>query len=105
MPADGHRGASPLLASVGYPLLFMSGVMLQLFTGLTAYNMVKTEGWRVVAAIAAFALPPLSNRVVAYYAWGATGSMVNSYSVWTLVWMLLFLVVVGFGVLRDRRRY
>jgi hypothetical protein len=102
MPANGRRGSGSLLTSVGYPLLFMSGVMLQLYTGLTAYNMVKAEGWRVGAAIAAFALPPLSDLIVAYYAWRATGSMVNSYSVWILAWMLLFLVVVGLGV-RDRR--
>ena len=103
MPHAGTRRASPLLTTVGYPLLFMSAVMLQLFTGLTAYNMVADEAWRLPAAIAAFALPPLSDAVVAYYAWRASGSMVNSYSVWILVWMLLFLVVVGFGVLRDRR--
>lgn len=104
MPDPDKRGASPLLATVGYPLLFMSAVMLQLFTGLTAYNMVRDDAWRGPAAIAAFALPPLSDMVVAYYAWRASGSMVNSYSVWILVWMLLFLVVAGFGVLRDRRR-
>ena len=64
-----------MLATVGYPLLFMSAVMLQLFTGLTAYNMVRDDDWRVPAAIAAFALPPLSDMVVAYYAWRASGSM------------------------------
>lgn len=98
-------GASPLLAQVGYPLLYMSAVMLQLFTALTAYNMVRPDdAWRYVAAIAAFALPPLSNVVVGFYAWRASGSMVNAYSVWVLVWMLLFLLVLGLGVLRDRKR-
>jgi hypothetical protein len=104
MPARAPRGAGPLLTTIGYPLLLMSAVMLQLYTGLTAYNMVRDEDWRIPAAIAAFAFPPLSDAVVAYFAWRASGSMVNSYSVWILVWMLLFLVVVGFGVLRDRRR-
>jgi hypothetical protein len=66
--------------------------------------MVRDEHLRMLAAVAAFAFPPLSDSVVAYFAWRASGSMVNSYSVWILVWMLLFLVVVGFGVLRDRRR-
>ena len=93
-----------MLTTIGYPLLFMSAVMLQLYTGFTAYTMVRDEEWRVPAAIAAFAFPPLSDAVVAYFAWRTSGSMVNSYSVWILVWMLLFLVVVGFGVLRDRRR-
>jgi hypothetical protein len=93
-----------MLAYVGYPLLYMSAVMLQLFTALTAYNMVKPDDWRFVAAIAAFALPPLSNIVVAFQAWRASGSMVNSYSVWVLVWALLFLLVLGLGVLRDRKR-
>jgi hypothetical protein len=105
--ADDDRTTSPLLVSVGYPLLYMSAMMLQIFTALTAFRLLEAEewhAWRLPAAVAAFALPPLSDLVVAYYAWRTSGSMVNSYSIWVLVWMLLFLVVLGLGILRDRKR-
>lgn len=102
--SDRLKGASGFMTQVGYPLLLMSAVLLQLFTAFTAYGMVKDEAWRFAAAVAAFALPPLSDLVVAYYARQATGSWINAYSVWLLAWLLLFLPLVGFGVLRDRKR-
>ena len=83
------------LASVGYPLLIMSAVGLHLFTTFTAYRLFDTVGWRYVAVAAAFAFPPIAELVVAYYAWRASGSMINGYSVWLLFWVLLLFVVLG----------
>ncbi len=90
------------LANVGYPLLFMSTIMLHLFTVITAYNLAAPGGWRYPAAAAAFAFPPVAEVVVAFYAWRASGSMVNAYSVWLLAWLLLLFILLGFVSIRNR---
>ena len=103
MSDETDESATPSRAGIGYPLVYMSAVMLQLFTAWTAYRMVDPGEWRLPAAIAAFAFPPVSTTVVGYHAWRQSGSMVNSYSVWVLIWIVLFLIVVGLGRMRDRR--
>jgi hypothetical protein len=82
-----------ILTKIGYPLLVMSAVGLHFFTTITAYGLVAPGWWGYVASVAAWGFPPISEAVVAYYAWRASGSMVNGYSVWVLMWL-----VIAFGV-------
>ncbi len=96
------QGIRSFLANVGYPLLLMSAVMLHFFTAMTAYNLAGPGVWRYVAATLAFAFPPIAEVVVAYFAWRASGSMVNAYSVWLLAWLLLLFVLLGFVSMRNR---
>lgn len=91
------------LADVAYRLLVMSGVGLHLFTTFTAFNLVDPGTPRYVATAAALAYPVIAEVVVAYYAWRASGSMVNSYSVWLLAWLLLLWIVLGLFALRKRQ--
>ncbi len=90
------------LAKIGFPFLLLSALALHWFTVMTAYELVA-PGWRrYVAAAATLAFPPVSEAVIAYYAWRASGSMVNAYSVWLLAWLLLFFVVLGLIMLQKR---
>jgi|KBSSwiStaDraftv2_1062776.scaffolds.fasta_scaffold04191_14 hypothetical protein len=82
-----------LLRNVGYPLVIWSGLVLHCLTVFTAYKLAA-PGWREYgAAVAAWIFPIVSEAVVAYYAWRATGSMVNGYSVWVLMWLAVSLGV------------
>jgi hypothetical protein len=96
------KSVDAFLASIGYPLLIMSAVGLHFLTVFTAYNLVAPGVWRYVATVAAIAYPAIAEMVVAYYAWRDSGSMINSYSVWILAWLLLLFVVLGIVVLRKR---
>lgn len=97
-----EAGINALLANIGYPLLIMSAVGLHFFTAITAYSLGGPSGWRYAAAAAAFAFPPVSEVVVAYYAWRSSGSMVNAYSVWILAWLLLMFIVLGLVSISKR---
>ena len=92
------------LADYAYRLLVMSGFGLHLFTTFTAFNLVDPGASRYVAAAAALAYPVIAEVVVAYYAWRASGSMINSYSVWLLAWLLLLWIVLGLFALRKRHK-
>ena len=54
------------------------------------------------AGIRAVPRPLIAEAVVAYYAWQASGSKINGYSIWLLAWILLLLVVVGLAAMRKR---
>lgn len=99
------RGAiDSILSKVGYPLLIMSGIFLHCFTVVTAYKL-GDPGWgQYAAAAAAFAFPPVAEAVVAYYAWRASGSMVNGYSVWLLMWLAVLFAVGWLTFVRNRLR-
>ena len=83
-----------LLRNVGYPLLIWSGLALHSLTAVTAYRLAK-PGWSGYGAlVAAWAFPPVSEAVVAYYSWRASGSIVNSYTIWLLLWLVVMLSVL-----------
>jgi len=96
------KSIDAFLASIGYPLLFMSALALHCFTAITAYNLVAPGVWRYVATVAAIAYPAIAEMVVAYYSWQESGSKVNAYSVWILAWLLLLFVVLGLAAIRKR---
>ena len=55
---------------------------------------ISSPEWKGCGAlVAAWAFPLVSESVVAYYSWRASGSIVNKYSVWILIWL-----VVGLGI-------
>jgi uncharacterized membrane protein SirB2 len=93
---------SAALANIGYRLLLMSGVGLHVFTAITAYNLVDPGMWRYIATVAAIAYPVIAQMGVAYFAWRESGSMINSYSVWLLAWILLLWIVLLLRALRNR---
>jgi hypothetical protein len=51
---------------------------------------------------AAIAYPIIAEAVVAYYAWQASGSKINGYSIWLLAWIVLLLIVFGLAAIRKR---
>jgi len=95
-------GINAFLSRIGYPLLGMSAVGLHFFTAITAYHLVDPSGWRFVAVALAFVFPLVAEVVVAFFSWKASGSMVNSYSVWVLLWLLLLFVVLELLAIRKR---
>lgn len=76
-----------ILGRITLPLLVLGGVVLHAYTALTAFRLAEGALWRWLAAVAAWITPPIAQLVVAYFAWRATGSMVNSYSFWLLAWV------------------
>jgi hypothetical protein len=82
-----------LLRNVGFPLVIVSGVVLHCFTAIAAYRLAA-PGWKAYgAALAAWIFPLISETLVAYYSWRASGSIVNTYSVWVLMWLVMVLSV------------
>jgi hypothetical protein len=77
-------------------------VALHLYTTVTAYKLANPGLTQYIAALAAFAFFPISEGVVAYYAWKASGSMVNAYSVWLLAWLVLLFGVASLVLIRNR---
>ena len=90
------------LVTNGQRLVTMSGVGLHVFTTITAYQLIDPGIRRYVLTAAAFAYPLIAEAVVAYYAWQASGSKINSYSIWLLAWILLLLIVVALASIRNR---
>jgi len=91
-----------LLRNVGYPLLIWSGLALHCLTAFTAYQLAKPGLSGYGALVAAWAFPLVSEAIVAYYSWRASGSMVNSYSVWLLTWLVISLGVWWLAEIRTR---
>lgn len=88
-------GLLVLPSMFGLPLMWISGAMLHFFTGYVAF---KSGGF--LAGGAAFAFPVLGEIGVAIYAWNASGSFINGYSIWLLMWLGFFvalLALMGFG--------
>ena len=81
-----------LLGRITLPLLVVGGVLLHAYTAVTAFRLAEGLIWKCTAAIAAWTTPPVAQLAVTYFAWRATGSMVNAYSFWLLAW-----VAVGFA--------
>jgi len=95
------------LGNVSFPLLLMSAVGLHVFTMVIAYQLAAPGPGQYLAALLAFVFFPVSEAVVAYYSWRTSGSMVNGYSVWVLLWLaLLFatalLMHIGKRLARDK---
>ena len=91
-----------VLVTNGQRLVAMSGIGLHVFTAATAYQLAEPGVGRYVLTAVAFAYPVIAEVVVAYYAWQASGSKINGYSIWLLSWILLLLIVVGLAAIRKR---
>ena len=90
------------LVTNGQRLVAMSGIALHVFTTATAYQLADPGVGRYFLTAAAFAYPIIAEAVVAYYAWQASGSKINGYSIWLLAWILLLLIVFGLAAIRKR---
>jgi hypothetical protein len=90
------------LRRIALPLLALSTASLHIYTAYSAFHLATTKLWGCAAALAAWVTPGIAQLVVSYYAWRASGSMVNAYSFWLLAWVgLLFAVQALMAV--DRR--
>jgi hypothetical protein len=91
-----RRRIGAVMASAGWSavtLLWVSGTILHFYTAIVAFDLVRTGLTRYVAAIAAFIFPLAGEVAVVLAAWKASGSMINSYSIWVLLW-----VAFGFAI-------
>jgi hypothetical protein len=91
------------MASAGWSavtLVWVSGTILHFFTAIVAFDLAG-EGLRgYVAAAAAFIFPLAGEVAVMVAAWKASGSMVNSYSIWVVLWIAFGLSIyclIAFG--------
>ena len=91
-----------LLINVGYPLVLISAIGIHGYTMVAAFKLADPGPTQYIAAMAAFVLFPISEVVVAYYAWRASHSMINGYSVWLLLWLLLVLAVALLMMIEKR---
>ena len=82
------------LRRIAYRFLMLSGGALHVYTAVTAFDLVNSWYLASLAAVGAWVTPGLAQMVVTYYAWSATGSRVNYYSIWLLAWLVLLLVVM-----------
>ena len=89
-----------LLNRVCYPLLLISGIGLHAYTVWTGFHLATAGVTQYVAALAAYAFPLISELALVYFAWRASGSWVNGYSVWVLLWVAL---AVGVWILAASR--
>lgn len=81
-------------------LVWVSGTILHFFTAIVAFDLAGAGFRRYVAAIAAFVFPLVGEVAVMVAAWKASGSMVNSYSIWVLLWVAFgfsIYCLIGFG--------
>jgi hypothetical protein len=101
--ARGPRAAARWsLDHVGLPTLGIGAAFLHIYTVVTAFNLASERAWDWAVVLAAWITPPIAQLVVAYYAWRATGSMVNGYSFWLLAWTAWLLGVVFLATLVRR---
>ncbi|HEY7944477.1 MAG TPA: hypothetical protein VIH15_08250 [Casimicrobiaceae bacterium] len=97
------------MASTGWAavsLVWVSGTILHFFTAIVAFDLAGEGPRRYVAAIAAFIFPLAGEVAVMVAAWRASGSMVNSYSVWVVLWLAFGFAVyclIAFGNWLARR--
>jgi hypothetical protein len=85
-----------VMAAAGWSavtLVWVSGTILHFFTAIVAFDLAGNGLRRYVAAIAAFIFPLAGEVAVMVGAWKASGSMINSYSIWVLLW-----VAFGFAI-------
>lgn len=88
------------------PLVWISAAILHFFTAIVAYGLAGPGVWGYVAAGAAVTFPIIAEVVVFIAAWIVTGSFINNYSVWLLLWLafvgLLFgLIALGGWLMRS----
>ena len=74
-------------------LVWVSGTILHFFTAIFAFDLAGHGIRRFVWSAFAFLFPLAGEVAVTVAAWKASGSMVNSYSIWVLLW-----VAFGFAV-------
>lgn len=84
------------MASAGWSavtLVWVSGTILHFFTAIVAFDLAGQGIRRYVAAIAAFVFPLAGEVAVMVAAWKAYKSMINSYSIWVVLW-----IAFGFSI-------
>ena len=86
-----------VLNRVGLPAVAVGAMLLHGFAAVTAFNLADGMLWGFASALAVWATPVLGEIVVAHYAGQASGSVVNAYSFWLLVWVALFANVLVLG--------
>ncbi|MGH8714618.1 MAG: hypothetical protein ACREYB_11495 [Casimicrobiaceae bacterium] len=97
------------MASIGWTavaLVWVGGTILHFFTAIVAFDLAGEGLRRYIAAIAAFVFPLAGEVAVMVAAWRASGSMVNSYSVWVVLWLMFGFAVyclIAFGNWLARR--
>ena len=90
------------LANALTPAVAIGALAIHVFTAVTAFELWNGGPIRYWAAAAAWALPGISEAVVAYQTWQATGSRVNYYTVWMVAWLGLVLAVALLRVMARR---
>lgn len=91
------RLRTPLTVGVG-----IGAFALHAFTAVTAYSLCNGGPMRYWAAFGAWMLPGVAEAIVAYFAWEATGSRVNGYSIWLLAWVLLVIAALSLQYVARR---
>ena len=84
------------MASAGWSavtLVWVSGTIMHFFTAIVAFDLAGEGLRRYVAAIAAFVFSLAGEVAVMVAAWKASGSMINSYSIWVVLW-----IAFGFAI-------
>jgi hypothetical protein len=90
--------AVPLVFAM--PFVWISGAILHFFTAFIAYGLAGPGFWGYMAAGAAFTFPILAEIAVLMGAWNTTGSFINGYSQWLLLWLVFaagLLGLIAFG--------
>ncbi|HEY2862250.1 MAG TPA: hypothetical protein VGK37_01345 [Casimicrobiaceae bacterium] len=99
-----------IMASAGWSavtLVWVSGTILHFFTTIVAFDLAGQGLRRYIAAIGAFVFPLAGEVAVMVGAWKASGSMINSYSIWVLLWVSFGFAVyclIAFGNWLTRRQ-
>lgn len=83
-----------LLSTFVYPAVLATGFALHAFTTMVAYQLAGPGAPKYLAAFGAWIMPGVAEAVVAYYSWLESGSKVNAYSVWLLVWFVIVLALL-----------
>ena len=90
------------LLNRGYALLIIGAIALHAYIAVKAYQIADPGLGEYAAALSALWFPVIAQIVVAYYVWQETGSRVNEYSIWILLW-LFFAAVVALVARIERR--
>ena len=90
-----------ILRRVAVPVLAVAGALLHVYTAVTAFLLPDHVLLRCLAAVAAWMTPAIAELVVASQMWRETGSTLNAYSFWLLVWLAL---LIGYLLLAFIRR-
>ena len=83
-----------LLLIIGGPLIWTSTFALHIFTVILAMDLVEPGAMRVIAGIAAFAFPVVSEVVMLVISFFISGDFINGYSKWVFAWITLLASII-----------